>query len=75
MKHFAELINALESTNKTNAKIDAICPVEFPGAVAYFVDVEHRILDVDRRSTQDIGRSLYFSIVLDINCARRQLQP
>lgn len=24
MKHFAELINALESTNKTNAKIDAI---------------------------------------------------
>ena len=24
MKHFAELINALESTNKTNSKIDAI---------------------------------------------------
>lgn len=24
MKHFAELINALESTNKTNAKIDAV---------------------------------------------------
>lgn len=24
MKNFAELINALESTNKTNAKIDAI---------------------------------------------------
>ena len=24
MKHFAELISALESTNKTNAKIDAM---------------------------------------------------
>ena len=24
MQHFAQLINALESTNKTNAKIDAI---------------------------------------------------
>ncbi|MDN5396225.1 MAG: ATP-dependent DNA ligase, partial [Chryseobacterium sp.] len=24
MKHFADLINALETTNKTNAKIDAI---------------------------------------------------